>query len=110
MQQFKRNQQHSKQPTTYTATQVHSSAWTQLGKENAGAAVLVKGQIDQDRKDRRAIQKVQGPVSAAGTAPHKGSVRGRGTYGSPAFRGLGAVAGISPSCECLNLFVFFVRF
>ena len=41
MQQFKRNQQHSKQPTTYTATQVHSSAWTQLGKENAGAAVLV---------------------------------------------------------------------
>ena len=69
---------------------------------------LDRGQIDQDRKDGRAIQKVQGPVSAAGTAPHKGSVRGRGTCGSSAARGLGAVAGISPLCECLNLFVFFV--
>ena len=63
---------------------------------------LARGQIDQDRKDGRAIQKVQSPVSAAGTAPHKGSVRGRGTYGSSASRGLGAVAGISAFCECLN--------
>ena len=39
---------------------------------------LPRGQIDQDRKDGRAIQKAQGVVSAAGTAPHKGSVRGRG--------------------------------
>ena len=45
---------------------------------------------------------------AAWTAPHKGSVRRRGTYGSSAPRGLGAVAGISPFCECLNLFVLFV--
>ena len=64
---------------------------------------LARGQIDQDRKDGRAIQKVQSPVSAAGTAPHKGSVRGRGTYGSSTSRGLGA-----PFCEYLNLFVFFV--
>ena len=69
---------------------------------------LARGQIDQDRKDGRTIQKVQGPVSAAGTAPHKGSVRGRGTYGSSASCGLGAVAGTSPFCECLNLFVSFV--
>ena len=71
---------------------------------------LDRGQIDQDRKDGRAIQKVQGPVSAAGTAPHKGSVRGRGTYGSSTSRGLGAVAGISPFCECLNLCAFFFCF
>ena len=45
---------------------------------------------------------------AAWTAPHKGSVRRRGTYGSSAPRGLGAVAGISPFCEYLNLFVLFV--
>ena len=38
---------------------------------------LARGQVDQDRKDRRTIHKVQGPVSAAGTAPHKSSVRGR---------------------------------
>ena len=69
---------------------------------------LARGQIGQDRKDGRAIQKVQGPVSAAGTAPHKGSVRGRGTCGSCASRRLGAVAGISLFCDCLSLFVFFV--
>ena len=69
---------------------------------------LARGQIDQDRKDGRAIQKVQGPVSGAVTAPHKGSVRGRRTYGSSASRGLGTVAGISSFCECLKLFVFFV--
>ena len=63
---------------------------------------LARGQIDQDRKDGHAIQKVQGSVSAAETGPHKGSVRGRGTNGSSASRGLGAVAGISPFCECLN--------
>ena len=57
-----------------------------------------RGQIDQDRKDGRAIQKVQGLVSAGGAAPHKGSVRGRGTYGTSASRGLGAVAEISPFC------------
>ena len=70
---------------------------------------LARGQIDQDRKDGRAIQKVQGPVPAVGAAPHKGSVRGRGTCGSSAPRDHGAIAGISPFCECLNLFVFFVR-
>ena len=58
--------------------------------------------------DGRAIQKVQGPVSAEGKAPRKGSVRGRGTYGSSASRGLGTVAGISPFRECLNLSVLFV--
>ena len=51
------------------------------------------------------IQKVQGPVSAAGTGPHKGSVRGRGTYGASAPRGHGVVAGIS-FCERLNLCCF----
>ena len=71
---------------------------------------LDRGQIDQDRKDGRAIQKVQGPVSAAGTAPHKGSVRGRGTYGSSAPRGHGAVAGISPLCECSSAFMFLFVF
>ena len=35
---------------------------------------LARGQIDQDHKDGRAIQKKQRPVSAAGMAPHKGSV------------------------------------
>ena len=59
---------------------------------------LARGQIDQDRQDGRAIQKVQGLVSAGGAAPHKGSVRGRGTYGTSASRGLGAVAEISPFC------------
>ena len=71
---------------------------------------LARGQIDQDRKDGRAIQKVQGSVSAAGTPPCKVIVRGRGTYGSYASRDLGTVVGISPFCECLNLFVFFVFF
>ena len=97
-------------PSPVDSSSFISSAALPFRDELSDTLGLVKGQIDQDRKDRRAIQKVQGPVSAAGTAPHKGSVRGRGTYGSPASRGLGAVAGISPSCECLNLFVFFVRF
>ena len=69
---------------------------------------LASGQIDQDCKDGRAIQNVQGSVSAVGTAPCEGSVRGRGTYDSSASRDLGTVAGISPFHECLNLFVFFV--
>ena len=69
---------------------------------------LARGQVDQDRKDRRTIHKVQGPVSAAGTAPHKSSVRGRGIYGSSTSRGIGAVSGISLFCNCLNLVVFFV--
>ena len=39
IQQLKRNPPHSEYPTTYAATQVQSSACTQLGEENAGAAV-----------------------------------------------------------------------
>ena len=66
-----------------------------------------QGQIDQDREDGRAVEKVQGPVSTAGTAPHEGSVRGRGANDSSAPRGHGAVAGISPFCGCLNLWCWF---
>ena len=77
---------------------------------------LARGPINKDRKDERVIEKTWGPVSAAGTAPHKSSVRGRGAYDPSAPRGHGAVAGISPFCECLNvcccfccvLFLFFV--
>ena len=54
---------------------------------------LGRGQIDQDLKDSRAIQKAQGQASAVGTAPHMGGARGRGAYGGPAFRGHGAVVG-----------------
>ena len=57
---------------------------------------LAGGQIDQDRKYGRAVQKAQDPISGAGTAPRNGDVRGRGTYGVSAPRGPGAVAGISP--------------
>ena len=64
---------------------------------------LAKGQIDQDRKDGCTIQKAQGPISTAGTAPHKVGARGRGNYGSSASRGLGVVVEIFPFCECLNL-------
>ena len=56
---------------------------------------LARGQIDQDLKGSRAIQKAQGPVSAAGTAQHEGGVRGHGTHGASAPRGYGAVAGFS---------------
>ena len=35
---------------------------------------LAKGQVDPNRKHRRAIRKAQGPVSAAGTALNKGSM------------------------------------
>ena len=70
--------------------------------DKVGTRGLARGQIDQDRKDGRAIEKAQGPVSAAGTALHKGSVRARGTYDSSAPRGHRAVAGISLFCECLN--------
>ena len=35
---------------------------------------LASGQIDHDRVDARGIQKVLGPVSAAGTALNKGSM------------------------------------
>ena len=66
------------------------------------------GEIDQDRKDGCAIQKVQGPVPAAWTAFHKGNGRGRATYSSSASRGSGTVAGISPFCEYLNTFVLFI--
>ena len=65
---------------------------------------LASGQIDHDRVDARGIQKVLGPVSAAGTAPCRGSVRGWGTYGSSVSHDLGTVAEISPFCECLNMF------
>ena len=64
---------------------------------------LARGQINKDRKDERVIEKTRGPVSAAGTAPHKSSLRGRGAYDPSAPRGHGAVAGISPFCECLNV-------
>ena len=64
---------------------------------------LAKGQIDQDRKDGCTIQKAQGPISTAGTAPHNVGARGRGNYGSSASRGLGVVVEIFPFCECLNL-------
>ena len=94
--------------STLDSSSFGSSAVLSFPDKLSNTLGLARGQIDQDRTDRRAIQKVQGPVSAAGTAPHKGSVRGRGTYGSSTSRGLGAVAGISPFCECLNLFVFFV--
>ena len=66
------------------------------------------GEIDQDRKVGCAIQKVQGPIPAAGTASHKGNGRGRATYGSPASRGSGTVTGISLFCEYLNIFVLFI--
>ena len=56
---------------------------------------LARGLINRDLKDGRAIQTAQGPVSAAGTAPHKGSVRGRGAYSGPALRGHSVVAGFS---------------
>lgn len=34
-------------------------------------------------------------MSVAGTAPHKGGVRGRGAYGDPALRGHGTITGFS---------------
>ena len=39
IQKLKRNPPHSEYPTTYAATEVESRVWTQLGEENAGAAV-----------------------------------------------------------------------
>ena len=39
IQQLKRNPPHSEYPTTYEATHVESNVCTQLGEENAGAAV-----------------------------------------------------------------------
>ena len=68
---------------------------------------IARGQIYQDHKDERGIQKMQGQVSAAATAPHNGSVQGQGTYDPSAPRGVGAVAGICLYCEYLNLLVFF---
>ena len=84
-----------------------SSATLPFSDKLSNTLGLASGQTDQDRKDGRAIQNVQGSVSAARTAPCKGSARGRGTYGSSASRDLGTVAEISPFCECLNLFCAF---
>ena len=83
-----------------------SSAALPFLDELSNTRGLARSQIDKDRKDGRTIQKVQVPVSVAGTAPHKGSVRGRVTYCSSAPRGYGVVAEISPFCECLKLCVF----
>ena len=87
-----------------------SSATLPFSDKLSNTLGLASGQTDQDRKDGRAIQNVQGSVSAARTAPCKGSVRGRGTYGSSASRDLGTVAEISPFCECLNFFCAFCVF
>ena len=79
-----------------SGTSLGSSAALPFTNELSNTSGTTRGQIDQDRMDGRAIQKAQGPVSAAGTVPHKGSVRGRGTYGAFAPHGHGAVEGISP--------------
>ena len=75
---------------------------------------LARGQIDQDRKDGRTIQKVQGPVSAAGTAPHKSTVRGRGNYGSSApaatGRAMGSLNFVNVrTCVCLIVCVLILE-
>ena len=48
-----------------------SSVALPFTKKLSNTLGLARGQIDQDRKDGRVIQKVQGPVSAAGITPHK---------------------------------------
>ena len=85
-------------------SRVHPSAGLPFPDKFSNALGLVSGQIDHDRMDARGIRKVLGPVSAAGTAPCKGSVRRWGTYGSSVSHDLGTVAEISPFCECLNMF------
>ena len=72
-------------------SRVHPSAGLPFPDKFSNALGLVSGQIDHNRMDARGIRKVLGPVSAAGTAPCKGSVRGWGTYGSSVSHDLGTV-------------------
>ena len=56
---------------------------------------LAKGQIDQDLKGGRAIQKALGAGSRVGKASPTGAGRGRGGYGASAPRGYSVLGGFS---------------
>lgn len=43
---------------------------------------LIKSQIDQDLKDKRAVQKALGAGSTVGMARPTGGAQGRGSYGA----------------------------